>query len=247
MPTNKVPLTNMVGATVDVVHGKVVVNTAEETLRKQQQVSPLVPTVLARARDLLSDRTKWTTGATAKGPDGQAIAVDDPWAVKWCAVGAIEKCAKEAWAEDLCSQSWPDGWSLLVHLSSQEATPHIIGAAKALRPGHHYLHNNTSIPNVNDSPTRGGYQAVINGLRLATGQSVDDLTAAFAKRAKAAMKGWETRRKREAEEARVAHEAWLLWLKEREAKKALATQEMSFGGTIVSPQINADAKKEVTV
>jgi hypothetical protein len=124
-----------------------------------------------------------------------------------------------------------------------------VTAAKALRPGYDLMLSakHVTIPGINDSPSRGGYTAVINGLRLATGEGVEAQVERFNKRSQASQKGWETRRKREAEESRVAHEAWLLWLKEREAKKALATQEMSFGGTIVSPQINADAKETADV
>jgi hypothetical protein len=102
-------------------------------------------------------------------------------------------------------------------------------------------------PTSTTSHPGGGYQAIINGRASPPGRPWTTASGRVRQAGQGGDEGLgDAPRRREAEESRAAHEAWLTYLKEREAKKALATQEMSFGGTIVSPQINADAKVEIT-
>lgn len=221
-----------------------------ETEARKALVRPLVPRVLERARDLLDDRSRWTRGTVARTEGGAMTKPDDPSAVTWCAVGALDKCAREVWAASALSGGDKEGWSLLFHVAQEEAAPHIAQAAHALgknpeAPGRAL----PSIPHINDSDKHGGYAAVINGLYLATGRAVSDRVALFMKRSQAARKAWETRRAKE--EAQ-----WRAYLqrreedKQRKAREALeASQVMVFGGTStpVSPPINADANKEIAV
>lgn len=51
--------------------------------------------VLKAARDLISDRSRWTTGDFAKDADGLPVPAASPDAVCWCSVGAIYKAADE--------------------------------------------------------------------------------------------------------------------------------------------------------
>lgn len=213
------------------------------------KVGPLVPAVLSRARDLLSDRKRWIAGWKAKDDEGRSVMPESPDAATWCAVGAIERCAWAVWSAQPDADTWSAGSTVLANQASNEALKHIREAASMIRPGLPGIEMD-SIPNINDHPRRGGYQAVINGLCLATGKApVDDLDAikaAFEKRAAASRKGWEKRRRREAAEAHAAHQRWLAWRAEQAAAKAEKPMIIAGTNVPVSPTINADAK-EVTV
>lgn len=58
---------------------------------------------LRRARALISDRSRWTTGTNARDKDGLKVLPIDSCAVRWCAQGAIfrscpdERERKSAW------------------------------------------------------------------------------------------------------------------------------------------------------
>ena len=44
---------------------------------------------LLRARSLIADAPRWTSGGLARAPDGRVVAWIDDSATQWCAVGAI--------------------------------------------------------------------------------------------------------------------------------------------------------------
>jgi hypothetical protein len=45
--------------------------------------------ILRRARDLIKDPARWTTGAFARNANGGEVCADDPGACEWCALGAV--------------------------------------------------------------------------------------------------------------------------------------------------------------
>lgn len=49
---------------------------------------------LQAARELLSDKARWTTGWFAHDKDNEEVDSGDPAAVCWCAFGAINKVAE---------------------------------------------------------------------------------------------------------------------------------------------------------
>jgi len=221
-----------------------------ETEARKALVQPLVPLVLERARDLLDDKARWTKGTVARNGYGNQVMSTESDAVQWCAVGAMEKCSVEVWKDQPMAETWPDGWSMLNNQAQEAAAPHIAAAAKELDrdPWVNGRVTYASIPGINDHDKNGGYTAVITGLYLATGKTIADRVAKFVKRSQAARKAWETRKANE-----VAQ--WKAYMarrnEEKAAREALARQTMVIGGTLpststVSPQINADAKKEVT-
>lgn len=218
-----------------------------ETEARKHLVDPLVPLVLERARDLLDDKNRWTKGTVARDADGAHVLTTDSDAVQWCAVGAMEKCSVEVWRTQPMAKTWPDGWSVLNGQVQEAAAPHIAAAAKELDrdPWVNGRVTYASIPGINDHDKNGGYTAVITGLYLATGKTIADRVALFVKRSQAARKAWQTRKDKQ-------HAEWLAYMtrrdEEKAAREALARQTMVIEGTItstVSPQINADAKKEI--
>src|ERR1700730_8805882 len=56
---------------------------------------PLQQQIIARALDIISDESKWTRGSLARLADGTACACLDPRAVRFCAVGALNRAAGE--------------------------------------------------------------------------------------------------------------------------------------------------------
>jgi len=50
-----------------------------------------------KAWELLSDRSKWTRGAYARTADGEWCSSWSEIAVRWCAVGAINRCYPDQW------------------------------------------------------------------------------------------------------------------------------------------------------
>lgn len=45
-----------------------------------------------KIQELLSDESKWTKGEMARNIDGDQVGYDNPTAVCWCLLGAINKC-----------------------------------------------------------------------------------------------------------------------------------------------------------
>ena len=48
---------------------------------------------LKRARELISDRSKWTQGVMARDADGNPVLPEDSSATCWCATGALRAVA----------------------------------------------------------------------------------------------------------------------------------------------------------
>ena len=51
--------------------------------------------IVARALELVSDEAHWTRGFVARRVDGGLCACFDPWAARFCAVGALNRAARE--------------------------------------------------------------------------------------------------------------------------------------------------------
>ena len=45
-----------------------------------------------KVSELLSDRSKWTQGASARDKHGDIVDPEDPVACKWCFIGALYYC-----------------------------------------------------------------------------------------------------------------------------------------------------------
>lgn len=68
--------------------------------------------IIKKARELLSDPKRWTTGAGARDKHGDPIPVNSPMAVCWCMSGALARIAgySDAWdAEKLLHPNFPGG------------------------------------------------------------------------------------------------------------------------------------------
>ena len=71
--------------------------------------------VLVAARELLSEKRRWTQGAYAIGPGGRRTDLSDPKACAWCAAGAIYKqggnldgAGAAAVLAEAIREQWPD-------------------------------------------------------------------------------------------------------------------------------------------
>jgi hypothetical protein len=199
----------------------------------------LVPKVLGRALELLSDRKRWTTGMLARTKDNYNTNPTSPYAEKWCAVGAIEKCAHEVIEAEEGSDRHLS-YGVLFQMAQQEVRPHIVAAGKGpvVEANGRYQ---VEIPQINDHPQNGGYLAVVRGLASAVGASLT-LSAQqqrtidrFEARSEAARKGWATR-------ARNQSAMWEAIRADRMAMRAQQAQQtlpeqptMTFGGTLAQP------------
>ena len=56
---------------------------------------PLQHQVILRALEIISDESRWTVAALARDQDGGPCQVTAPEAVRFCAVGALERAAFE--------------------------------------------------------------------------------------------------------------------------------------------------------
>jgi hypothetical protein len=56
---------------------------------------PLQHQIVARALELISDEAQWTRGFVARRADGRLCACFDPRAARFCAVGALNRAARE--------------------------------------------------------------------------------------------------------------------------------------------------------
>jgi hypothetical protein len=191
----------------------------------RERYGHLIPTVIERTITLLSDRRRWTTGSLARAWGGQDVQPTGPEAVKWCAVGAIQKCAFEVYAETY-GEDDRARMGALYQIAQIEVRQHIREIAMALTKNAEVRHS--EITTINDHPHNGGYQAVIAGLCKAVGKEAPlDPHVRWAierntKRSEAARKGWATRRENLAKsmhQARIQREADLV-------------QHMTFGGTL---------------
>jgi hypothetical protein len=199
----------------------------------------LVPKVLGRALELLSDRKRWTKGAMARTEHNRTTRPTDPDAEKWCALGAIEKCAREV----IEAEEGGDrhrSYVVLSQMAQQEARPHIVAAGKG-PVVEADIRRMVEIPQINDHPQNGGYLAVVRGLASAVGASLT-LSAQqqrtidrFEARSEAARKGWATR-------ARNQSAMWEAIRADRMAMRAQQAQQtlpeqptMTFGGTLAQP------------
>jgi hypothetical protein len=61
---------------------------------------PLQRQIITRALEIISDESKWTRGSLARLADGTACACLDPRAVRFCAVGALNRAAGELLADN---------------------------------------------------------------------------------------------------------------------------------------------------
>jgi hypothetical protein len=195
----------------------------------------LVPKVLGRALELLSDRKRWTKGAMARTEHNRTTRPTDPDAEKWCALGAIEKCAREV----IEAEEGGDrhrSYVVLSQMAQQEARPHIVAAGKG-PVVEADIRRMVEIPQINDHPQNGGYLAVVRGLASAVGASltisaqqqrtIDRLVA----RSEAARKGWATRRSN-------LDELWAKWDANYKAAQTVTPEPeptMTFGGTLAQP------------
>jgi hypothetical protein len=210
----------------------------------------LVPKVLGRALELLSDRKRWTTGMLARTKDNHTTRPTDPDAEKWCAVGALEKCAREVIEAEEGIDSHLN-YGVLFQMAQQEARPHIVAAGKgqaveAEADGGRMV----EIPWINDRPQNGGYLAVVRGLASAVGASLT-LSAQqqrqidrFVARSEAARKGWATRR-------RKLDELWAKWDANYKAAQSVTPEPepeqptMTFGGTLpTTDSTDADTQRK---
>jgi hypothetical protein len=172
------------------------------------------------------------------GPDGaqpHPTRPTDPDAEKWCALGAIEKCAREV----IEAEEGGDrhrSYVVLSQMAQQEARPHIVAAGKG-PVVEADIRRMVEIPQINDHPQNGGYLAVVRGLASAVGASltisaqqqrtIDRLVA----RSEAARKGWSTRRSN-------LDELWAKWDANYKAAQTVTPEPeptMTFGGTLAQP------------
>lgn len=53
--------------------------------------------ILTQARELLSNKARWTQGVYARNEEGKEVMSVDKDALCWCAIGAIKKASKLTW------------------------------------------------------------------------------------------------------------------------------------------------------
>ena len=56
---------------------------------------PLQHQIVARALEIISDEEHWTRGCVARTADGKQCACFDPRAARFCAIGALNRAARE--------------------------------------------------------------------------------------------------------------------------------------------------------
>lgn len=64
--------------------------------------TPNVSDILKKARALLSDEKKWTTGFYARDNEGNFVYASDDQAVCFCAIGAVKKVMIDEGLGDVC-------------------------------------------------------------------------------------------------------------------------------------------------
>lgn len=188
-----------------------------QTQRNRNDLHDGALRVLKGVRDLLEDRRRWAYGAIATDEEGRSVHAIDPRAVRWCAAGAILKVAEQEARSARASRAEIE-----------------MGATRMLASAIRRVSNapfQPDLPRVNDGPK--GYERIMAGLDEVVGGN----PKAKLKRWAAALKGWDTRRKRAFD---LRYQAWL---REQEAASVDPRPEaMAFGGTITAqPQRKEDA------
>ena len=94
---------------------------------------------LQRAIDLITDRSRWTTGVAARDVNGAAAEPDDPAAVCWCGQGAMakEKVSRtlQRWVSVYCRAVFPPSGGLTCTNDGPDGRALIIEAMQAVLDG----------------------------------------------------------------------------------------------------------------
>jgi hypothetical protein len=83
---------------------------------------------LRAMRELLSERSRWCTGAVAEGAAGQEVLPNDPAAVRWCLAGAWSRCLASTGDEArlsyeaLLAAAGCDNWNQLIKKQDRPET-----------------------------------------------------------------------------------------------------------------------------
>jgi hypothetical protein len=56
---------------------------------------PIQHQIVARALEIISDEAPWTLFWVARNADGRPCSCFDPWATQFCAIGALNRAARE--------------------------------------------------------------------------------------------------------------------------------------------------------
>ena len=56
---------------------------------------PIQHQIVARALEIISDEAHWTLTWVARRADGSPCSCFDPWAARFCAIGALNRAARE--------------------------------------------------------------------------------------------------------------------------------------------------------
>lgn len=204
--------------------------------RQPRPINPDVRAILERACDLLSDQGRWCTGVLAQTRTGRKVLPQDPRAEQWCAVGAMQRAAWELLEADHTCPS-PDE---LVNEARIVVLPIARTIAASINPHYATTAMHSEITQINDLPHFGGWGAIVNAFRTALGRGTEldgevlHRVELAIKRSEAAHKGWETRMRRRLERLRAMSQP---------EPQPQPEPTMTFGGTVVSPPINADAKE----
>jgi hypothetical protein len=78
---------------------------------------PIVSLVAERMLDIWESAERWTTGTTAREEDGDSVEVTSSFAVRWCAVGCLERALY-----DLSLVSLYDEFEGFLNLYTQRTT-----------------------------------------------------------------------------------------------------------------------------
>ena len=66
---------------------------------------PVPLLIIQRAREIISDERRWCRGSYARGKAGISVAVNDPDARRYCAMGALIVAASELCSDDAAASS----------------------------------------------------------------------------------------------------------------------------------------------
>ena len=160
---------------------------------------PLLPELYRRCAETLADPKAWTSKTLARARDGETIDPKHPQAVKWCAVGMVNRHAFNLLVEQRGEYYARRHISDLAQVAVTRLKPFVIESASAITQESLHGHEVTSI---NDNPRLGGYKAILAAFQSAAGVTVTlsaearDHIERLHKRSQAAIKGWLTRRNR---------------------------------------------------
>lgn len=167
---------------------------------EDSEIERLARLALERAYVLLSDHRRWTTGCVARNSSGRHVSPAADEAVKWCAVGAIDRGVYDACKEAGLDVSLGDYAPHRIAEAAQRIyTPVLRDTVRTLNPTVHPQILAADIPVFNDSAD-WGYPVIVAAFAQVTGKGVTDAIARSVERVSrlraAARKGWETRRRR---------------------------------------------------